>query len=241
MAQRWNIERVRKLIESFNCKLLSTEYINTLTPLIIQCECGKIFKRPLKTIVRKTAICKCDECTKFYSNQSKRTSCDDIKKYLETFGYELISTECKNNHELLEMKCDKGHIFKMKFTKFYHRGHRCPHCKESKGERAILNILEKYKENYIHQYIFNDCKFKQPLRFDFYLPKYNCCIEFDGEQHFKIMDWFGGLDGFINTKIRDTIKNEYCKSNDIELIRISYLEIEDIENILIKKLRLNKI
>lgn len=241
MAERWNIQRATELIESFNCKLLSTEYINTLTPLKIQCECGKIFERPLKTIRRKTAICKCDKCTKFYSNQSKRTPYDEIKQYVESFGYQLLSDSCKNNHEMLKMMCDKGHTFEMKFTKFYHREHRCPHCKESKGERQILNVLKKYKKEYHHQYIFNDCKFKQPLRFDFYLPQCNCCIEFDGEQHHNIMEWFGGLDGFINTKIRDTIKNEYCKNNNIKLIRIPYWEIDNIENILIKELGLNKI
>ena len=30
-----------------------------------------------------------------------------------------------------------------------------------------------------------DCKYKQPLPFDFYLPQKNICIEFQGEQHYK--------------------------------------------------------
>ena len=47
------------------------------------------------------------------------------------------------------------------------------------------------------------------------------------------------MDGFIGTKIRDTIKNKYCKDNDIKLIRIPYLEINNIENILIKELKIN--
>ena len=41
-----------------------------------------------------------------------------------------------------------------------------------------------------------------------------------------------GLDEFIKIKIRDTIKNEYCKNNNIKLIRIPYWKINDIENII---------
>lgn len=48
----------------------------------------------------------------------------------------------------------------------------------------------------------------------------------------KIIDHFGGLEGFINTKIRDTIKNEYCKNNNINLVRIPYNCIDKIDDIL---------
>ena len=42
------------------------------------------------------------------------------------------------------------------------------------------------------------------------------------------------------TKRHDKIKNEYCKNNNIELIRIPYYEKENIYNILTDKL-LNKV
>ena len=80
----------------------------------------------------------------------------------------------------------------------------------------------------------------RPLPFDFYLPDYNTCIEYDGIQHFEVVDYFGGLDGFITTKIRDTIKNEYCKSKNIKLIRIPYWGFDNIENILKKELNIKK-
>ena len=73
------------------------------------------------------------------------------------------------------------------------------------------------------------------MPFDFYLPQYNICIEYDGEFHYKmIMEY----DEFINQKIRDTIKTVYCKENNIKLIRIPYWEFNNIENILIKELNL---
>lgn len=64
------------------------------------------------------------------------------------------------------------------------------------------------------------------------MPKYNLCIEYDGEQHFTPVEHFGGLDFFITTKIRDTIKNIYCEKNGINLIRISYKDYNKVEEIL---------
>ena len=62
------------------------------------------------------------------------------------------------------------------------------------------------------------------------------CIEYDGEQHFMPIKWFGGDEGLENIKIRDGIKNKFCQDNNIKLLRISYkedveLKLKDIFNI----------
>ena len=79
---------------------------------------------------------------------------------------------------------------------------------------------------------FKDCRDKQVLPFDFYLPDYNLCIEYDGEQHFKEVKWFGGKEGFEKRVKHDNMKNKYCEDNNINLLRIPYTEFENIENIL---------
>ena len=61
-----------------------------------------------------------------------------------------------------------------------------------------------------------------PLRFDFYLPKYNICIEYNGVQHYKKVEIFGGDKAFEEQKKRDKLKREYCKKNNIKLIEIAY-------------------
>jgi hypothetical protein len=58
------------------------------------------------------------------------------------------------------------------------------------------------------------------LRFDFYLPEQNTLIEYDGEQHFVQRGKFGNK--FDALKQNDIIKNNYCKDNNIKLIRIHY-------------------
>ena len=66
-----------------------------------------------------------------------------------------------------------------------------------------------------------------PLPFDFYLPEQNTCIEFDGLQHFKPIDWFGGVETFLYIQKNDRLKDEYCLNNSIKLLRIKYND--DIE------------
>lgn len=62
----------------------------------------------------------------------------------------------------------------------------------------------------------------------------NICIEYDGEQHFNINEYFGGEKEFNNIKQNDEIKNKYCIENNINLIRIPYYDFNNIDNILNK-------
>ena len=110
---------------------------------------------------------------------------------------------------------------------------------KSKGELRIKNYLEKKSFLFEEQKTFNDCvnpKTNALLKFDFYLPNYNYCIEYDGEQHFKIIDHFGGKEEFIERQYRDNLKNQYCKDNNIKLIRIPYWDYNNIEKILDKNI-----
>lgn len=87
------------------------------------------------------------------------------------------------------------------------------------------------KINFIFQKSFEDLFnpiTNKKLFFDFYLPDYNICIEYDGQQHFNPI-CFGGkkykdlsIKTFENTIKRDSIKNIFCEKNNIKLLRISY-------------------
>lgn len=77
---------------------------------------------------------------------------------------------------------------------------------------------------------------KYPLKFDFYLPDYNICIEYDGEQHFyDTSGWFNNY-SFKELCIRDNIKNQYCDNNNIKLIRIPYTDYKKINPQYLKEL-----
>lgn len=98
----------------------------------------------------------------------------------------------------------------------------CPQCNGSHGERFIKLWLDDHDVKYGQQKTFDDCVDKKPLPFDFYLPQYNCCIEYDGEQHYKPVDYFGGEEYFKYVVKHDNIKTNYCKDNNIKLLRIPY-------------------
>jgi hypothetical protein len=106
-------------------------------------------------------------------------------------------------------------------------GKGCPKCNESHGEKNISNYLNINHIAYIPQYTFDDCKDVRKLPFDFYIPELNMCIEYDGEQHFKAVDHFGGEEGLKIRQLHDKIKTSYCEQNNILLLRINY--DEDIE------------
>lgn len=118
------------------------------------------------------------------------------------------------------------------------KGTGCPYCNESRGERYIRIFLESNNIYYIPQYKFKDCKDKRQLPFDFYIPYYNLCIEFQGEQHYKSIDFYhsGNPSDYKSQKKRDNIKRNYCKNNHIDLLEIRYDEIENIPTILTNKL-----
>lgn len=116
-------------------------------------------------------------------------------------------------------------------------GSGCPKCKMSRGEVKIAYYLDNHEIEYKAQYIFNDCRNKSVLRFDFYIPSYNCCIEYDGIQHFKYCT-FGAKNRTAEQlsiiQERDKVKDNYCLEKGIKIIRIPYTDFNNIEIILDK-------
>ncbi|MFW6002217.1 MAG: hypothetical protein ACOCQD_02670 [archaeon] len=117
---------------------------------------------------------------------------------------------------------------------------RCPICnfKRSVGEKRIYNFLIKENINFEEQKTFERCyntSKNRLLPFDFFIFDYNLIIEFDGEQHFnpKFGENKNGIE-FNRTKQNDAIKNDFAKNHQINLLRISYKDINKIEDILKK-------
>lgn len=118
---------------------------------------------------------------------------------------------------------------------FIYKGERCP-CERdwiiSKQVKNIIHILNENNIKYENEKKFKKCKDKKLLSFDFYLEEFNCVIEFDGQQHFD-RNFFYGQTYEINHK-HDLMKNEYCKKNSINLIRIPYkLSEKEIKNLIL--------
>lgn len=138
----------------------------------------------------------------------------------------------------LKIRCKCGNTYITSFSNFVRAGiNRCRTCsqKESSGELRIRKYLETNKIDFEQEKRFIDCKDNKPLPFDFYLPGYNICIEFDGQQHYKDIYGYDSLD---STQCHDRIKNKYCADKGIKLLRIPYWQGSQIENILQQTLKL---
>lgn len=112
--------------------------------------------------------------------------------------------------------------------------------KRSKGESLLRVLLNQMKIFFIPEYTFVDCvnpKTKAKLKFDFYLPDYNTCIEYDGEQHYKGWRKSHNIKSSLEqVRFRDAIKNQYCLEHGIKLKRIPYTDFNKINQEYIKRL-----
>ena len=214
-------ERESEYLSKLNKNIqLIDNYINSRTELIHRCIlCNLTFKSTPKSFLNSKNGC--PNCSK------KKFSTDNYKSKLPNniiLLEEYKGSQHKHKHKCLE--CEN--IFITKPNYILHMGTNCPYCNKSKGERYIHNYLKENNIEFQTEFIININNIN--LRFDFYLPVQNLFIEYDGIQHFKPIDFFGGKEYFNKLKQYDKLKNEYCNDNNINLIRISYKD--NIINIL---------
>lgn len=99
----------------------------------------------------------------------------------------------------------------------------CPYCNYYIGERLVEDYLIEHKIKFIAQYSFKNTEISR-LRFDFYLPDLNIVIEYQGEQHYRAVSYWGGEKRFAQQQKNDQRKRDFCKENNIQEIEISYKE-----------------
>jgi len=168
-------------------------------------------------------------CAKCYGNNKLDNS------FLERINNNyIVCIEDLSHKKYLFVYCKECKIvFKQKINNMLN-GHIGCICRNiSKPVQYIKEYLDNLNVQYIMEYRFKDCRNILPLPFDFYLPDRNICIEYDGEQHFEPKDCFGGIEEFNKVKLRDSIKDEYCKENSIELIRFNSKNLYILKTVII--------
>lgn len=135
------------------------------------------------------------------------------------------------NHIDVKCLCSCGEEFICDFTHWRSLSkNRCNKCTSKMSNIALSTKtwLDDNNIKYTMEKKFEDCRNKNKLPFDFYLDDYNYCIEVDGEQHYfenSIVYFKKGIftkEDFDKIKINDNIKTQYCKDNNIKLIRLKY-------------------
>lgn len=187
---------------------------------------------------------KCPKCRLDRASEKYKLNIDEVDKRISELGGKLLNKEDYLNQDIKNLKivCSEcGEVFITSLKRYLcHGGQVCSKCAnlESKGERKIRHYLENNNIAFEQEKWFCDCRDKKPLPFDFYLPNYNVCIEYDGEQHYKDRGYKTGLfsDSLEYTRKHDKIKSKYCSENNIKLIRIPYWEFNNISKLLEKQL-----
>lgn len=206
-------------------------YVNSYLNVEIICPIHGIFKQ--RPIVHLKG-CECPKCGYKNASESKTSNTKEfIKKsniiHNGLYNYNLVNY--KNSKNKVNIICDKHGIFQQSPNSHLNGG-GCPKCSTSRGELKVEKNLIDNDVVYYTQKTFDGCLDKGKLKFDFFLPDYNMCIEYDGKQHFEPVEQFGGLSDFKDRIRKDKIKNKYCKDNNIELLRIPYWKFNSIEKLL---------
>ena len=202
-------------------------YINIKNPIEIICPVHGSFYQLAYVHLQGHGCKKC--LSEENSNRFKNKNFITISEKIHDNKYDYSLVKYINNKTKIKIICPKHGVFEQ-IPSSHLKGHGCPICRNSKGEKIIRKYLNENKIDFISQKRFTECRYKLPLPFDFYLPKYNCCIEYDGEMHYGIKMHFDYDKDII--KKRDEIKTQYCKNNNIELFRISYKD--DIKSEMMK-------
>lgn len=237
--QAFTYKEVKNYIEiksDSGCKLLSKEYLNTDSKILIQCRCGNEFLTTFYKFKDRDKQ-QCNDCGLIISKYKNATPISSIIKMVEKENYLFIENELSGGDQKIHIQCPKGHSSYWVNVSKFKSGQRCPYCYRSLGEDFVSQELDKLNIKYKQEYTFDDLKGVGggSLRYDFAIfnkKELSYLIEYDGKQHFEVA--FGDEELLKRTQQHDAIKDQYAKNNKIPLYRIPYTQYDEIPMIISK-------
>lgn len=240
-------EDIKKQIENINPNIdVIGEYRGDEQPILCRCRIHGYEWEPKPHNLKTRRGC--SECRKDAISVKNMRSHEDFVKEIEIIHPNIqILSRYKGRKKKIHCKCNiDGYEWFGIPDSLLSENAKCPKCVSSFPENKLADIFAKNKIQAIRQHSFKDCVYKRKLRFDFYLPELNVCVEYDGEQHYRPVPFWGSENKkanneFEKNKTRDEIKNKYCKEKNIPLIRIPYWEKDNLECFLFENLKIHKI
>lgn len=232
LNRRNSLKRVEEIIRQKSGEEFEyiSGYVNSKSKVKLKhLRCGRTIVKPFSAFY-DGITCSCEKTNRdivdFKSNGDRIQCKADFQRYIDKYvtgEYVIIGKYVKSTKPILLKHVECGNLTEISPHNFKN-GVRCDKCKSYKGELKIRDLLLKKGVFFEEQVRFSDCRLKKPLVFDFFLPIHNILIEFDGEQHIRPIERWGGEKAFQLQRKRDEIKNNYCKNNGITLVRIGYYE-----------------
>ena len=140
--------------------------------------------------------------------------------------YDYSQVKYVNATTPIDVICPKHGIFRMSYANLTNKTkpQKCPFCgkmgihKISKMTKEVLARLDDLEIVYETEKTFDNLKDKKKLPIDIYLPEYNCAIECQGAQHFRLVKSFSrDVKGFEYIKYHDKLKYDFFKNSNIKL------------------------
>lgn len=206
--------------ENPNIEVLG-RYINCDTRIKVRC---KIDGHEWSPLARKRIGCP------ICNNRNKTKTHEQFVDELSLINKDIVVVgKYTNNKTKIKVMClNDGHIWKATPAHLLN-GTGCPICRSSKGEKEIIRVLEKFDIKYTREF---SPYWANNRRYDFLIFE-SVLIEYDGIQHFEEVNETWNLKTTLSQRIEiDLIKNSMAKENGFKLLRISYSEIDNIENII---------
>lgn len=203
---------------------------------LCQCKCGN--KKILSGKVLRNGHSKSCGCYKTEVISQIKSKNLTGQRFGRLTAIEKVEGLKKNSNNVWRCICDCGQETLVATTHLLQGNTTSCGCRKSKGEELISKILTDNNIPYIQEKEFKTCKFNSGYyaRFDFYVNN-QYLIEFDGEQHFiHHNSGWSNENNLKNIQQRDNIKNQWCRDNNIPLIRIPYWHLKNlcIEDLLLK-------
>ena len=199
-----------------------------------QCDCGNIIiARSDQLKNGSTKSCGCYKNKVFAENNKKRPHLDlTNQKFGKLTALYPTEERSKDSRVIWQCICDCGNYIKVNTHDLQGNRTTSCGCLKSKGELKIEKILQDNNIIFEKQKKFETCKFKNGYYalFDFYVNN-SYLIEYDGEQHFyynQSKNSWNSKDNYNKTIEHDNFKNQWCKTNNIPLIRIPYTKLNTL-------------
>lgn len=229
---------IKKAIEIHGNKYSyeNTKYIGTHKKVFITCPIHEDFEQTPANHTRKLNPQGCPECSGRYLLDADEFILRANEKH--DFYYDYSKVVYESMRSKVKIICPFHGEFPQQ-ADVHLKGSGCQKCRLSKGEQKIQKALKELNVQFEQQYSFPDCRYVNPLPFDFLIRigENQLLIEFNGEQHYRPVK-FGGLadnnanDIFEVVKMRDLIKMKYANKNSIPLLIIKQDETSRISDII---------
>lgn len=215
------------------------DFVHTDQHILCKCRiCGNEWMAHPRSILYLHEGCPTCGNIKKWDSRGRITT-DEFKRRMLQINPDIeIIGEYKGSHELIKCRCKKcGVEWESYACNLQNQSAGCPLCPQSLGEQRMMKLLKDKGRNVRSQYVFKDCVYKQPLRFDAYDIDQNIAYEYQGQQHYYPVSFYGdkekAQEQFEEGLIRDKIKVDYCKEHNITLVTIPYWDFDDMERYII--------